>query len=128
MNRSLLITCLCSLLLACASQEPATTGASTLQLEAPQLTNLEDDDIGMMVRIHYATHTPDFDRSRAFYRTLGYTEGVTGFPLTNTHQMARSLGMFDICQYELAKGEVMALPGSPDPASIGLLHKTTKHT
>ena len=102
-------------------QEQEMTGTSTLQLQAPQLTNLDDDDIGMMARIHYATHTIDFDRARAFYRTLGYTEGVTGFPLTNTHQMARSLGMFDICQYELAKGEVMALPGAANPASIDLL-------
>jgi catechol 2,3-dioxygenase-like lactoylglutathione lyase family enzyme len=52
---------------------------------------------------------------------LGYTEGVSGFPLTNTHQMARSLGMFDICQYELAKGEVISLPGSLNTANIDLL-------
>ena len=126
MNKTLKTSVLCTSLLVvaltgCAAQETPTTGTSTLQMEAPQLTNLAEDDIGMMARIHYATHTPDFDRSRAFYRTLGYTEGVTGFPLTNTHQMARSLGMFDICQYELAKGEVMALPGSPNPASIDLL-------
>ncbi len=35
-----------------------------------------------------------------------------GFPLTNTHRMARALGMLDLCQYELAKGEVITLPGS----------------
>ena len=105
------------------AEPPATT--STLRLQAPPLANLAADDIGMMVRVHYATHTPDFDRSRAFYRSLGYTEGVTGFPLTNTHQMARALGMFDICQYELAKGEVMALPGAANPASIDLLQFKT---
>ncbi len=82
---------------------------------------LADDDIGLLARIHFATHTPDFDRARAFYRMLGYTGGVSGFPLTNTHLMARALGMFDECQYELVKGEVIALPGSLNTASIDLL-------
>ena len=83
--------------------------------------SLAADDIGLLARIHFATHTPDFDRARAFYRMLGYTGGVTGFPLTNTHLMARALGMFDVCQYELVKGEVIALPGSLNTASIDLL-------
>lgn len=104
-----------------AETQEQTTGTSTLRLQAPQLADLGPLDIGLLARIHYATHTPDFDRSRAFYRALGYTEGVTGFPLTNTHTMARALGMFDLCQYELAKGEVMALPGAPSPAAIDLL-------
>ena len=80
-----------------------------------------DNDIGLVARFHFATHTPDFDRSRAFYRMLGYTEGMGGFPLTNTHQMARALGMFDICQYELVKGEVISLPSSLNAANIDLL-------
>lgn len=71
----------------------------------------DENDIGLMARFHFATHTKDFDKARAFYRMLGYTEGTGGFPLTNTHQMARALGMFDVCQYELVKGEVIALPG-----------------
>ena len=86
---------------------------------------LADDDIGLLARIHFATHTPDFDRARAFYRMLGYTGGVSGFPLTNTHLMARALGMFDECQYELVKGEVIALPGSLNTASIDLLQFKT---
>jgi catechol 2,3-dioxygenase-like lactoylglutathione lyase family enzyme len=86
---------------------------------------LADDDIGLMARIHFATHTPDFDRARAFYRMLGWTDGVSGFPLTNTHAMARALGMFELCQYELVKGEVIALPGSLGPASIDLLQFKT---
>ena len=84
----------------------------------------DDQDIGLMARFHFATHTKDFDQARAFYRSIGYTEGTGGFPLTNTHQMARALGMFDICQYELAKGEVIALPGSPG-ANIDLLQFVT---
>lgn len=80
-----------------------------------------DDDIGLVGRYHFATHTRDFDTSREFYRKLGWTDGVGGFPLTNTHQMARALGMFDVCQYELVKGEVLALPGSLNAAGIDLL-------
>jgi len=90
----------------------------------PRLT-LADDDIGLIRRIHFATHTPDFDRARAFYRMLGWTDGIGGFPLTNTHLMARALGMVDVCQYELVKGEVIALPGSLNTASIDLLQFKT---
>lgn len=79
------------------------------------------DDIGLLGRYHFATHTRDFDKARAFYRKLGFTKGVGGFPLTNTHQMARALGMFDICQYELAKGEVISLPNSLNATGIDLL-------
>ncbi|MFT7654040.1 MAG: catechol 2,3-dioxygenase-like lactoylglutathione lyase family enzyme [Limisphaerales bacterium] len=113
------------LLTGCAAENIADTDGSALTLSAPPIADLAGNDIGLLARIHFATHTADFDRARAFYRELGYTEGITGFPLTNTHQMARALGMFDICQYELAKGEVMALPGSPNPASIDLLQFKT---
>ena len=84
-----------------------------------------ETDIGLLARVHFATHTTDFDRARAFYRMLGYTEGRGDFPLTNTHQMARALGMFDICQYELLKGEVISLPDSVNTANIDLLHFKT---
>ncbi|MEM1231896.1 MAG: VOC family protein [Pseudomonadota bacterium] len=90
-------------------------------MQAPQLTGLAEDDIGLLARIHYATHTADFSRARAFYRALGYSVGFGDFPLTNTHQMARALGMFDLCQYELEVGEVIALPDAPSPAAIDLL-------
>ena len=91
---------------------------------APAMPSVEyrnDTDIGLVARFHFATHTRDFDMARAFYRQLGYTEGVSGFPLTNTHQMARALGMYDLCQYELAKGEVIMLPGNPGSGAIDLL-------
>lgn len=91
------------------------------QMAAPTVEFKSSSDIGLLARIHFATHTVDFPRARSFYRMLGYSQGFADFPLTNTHQMARALGMFDICQYELADGEVMALPGSQNPASIDLL-------
>ncbi|MBX3705909.1 MAG: VOC family protein [Pseudomonadales bacterium] len=120
------------------AQAPDTEPAQVVQASAPNDDELaaamaeamsaieyaDERDIGLMARFHFATHTKDFDSARAFYRSLGYTEGTGGFPLTNTHQMARALGMFDICQYELAKGEVIALPGSPG-ANIDLLQFVT---
>ncbi len=107
--------------LAFAGESPEEEQDLASQMTLPPIEFESPNDIGLMARIHFATHTVDFDRARAFYRRLGYTQGVSGFPLSNTHQMARALGMFDICQYELVKGEVMALPGSPNPASIDLL-------
>ena len=99
---------------------PPSLGDLTSEMPA-----LAEDDIGLLARFHFATHTVDFDHARAFYRMLGYTEGMSGFPLTNTHQMARALGMFDQCQYELAAGEVISLPGSLNAANIDLLQFKT---
>lgn len=111
------------LLTLCAS---ASHGApATAPLVMPDLgavaSSLPADDIGIMARFHFATHTRDFDKARAFYRKLGYTEGMGGFPLSNTRRMAEALGMFDVCQYELVKGEVISLPGSLNIANIDLL-------
>ncbi|MEH6516799.1 MAG: VOC family protein [Halioglobus sp.] len=112
------------LLISCATvssspPQPQTTDVTAATAVSPDL------DIGLTSRFHFATHTRDFDRSRAFYRKLGYTEGMGGFPLSNTHLMARALGMFDICQYELVKGEVISLPNSLNTANIDLLQFKT---
>ena len=91
------------------------------------VAGLPADDIGLLARFHFATHTEDFDKARAFYRMLGYTEGMSGFPLSNTHRMAEALGMFDVCQYELVAGEVISLPGSLNTANIDLLQFKTPY-
>lgn len=80
-----------------------------------------NQDIGLMARIHFNTQTSDFPRARAFYRLLGYTQGQGNFPHTNTHQMARSLGMYDLCTYEIEDIEVMQIPNSWGPTSIDLI-------
>ena len=49
-----------------------------------------ETDIGLWARFHFAIQTEDFDSTREFYRRLGFTQGITGFPLTNTHAMVRS--------------------------------------
>jgi catechol 2,3-dioxygenase-like lactoylglutathione lyase family enzyme len=77
--------------------------------------------IGLTGRIHFNTQTADFARARAFYRMLGFTAGVGGFPKTNTHEMARTLGMNDLCSYEIQEIEVISIPDSWGPTSIDLI-------
>ena len=90
-------------------------------VDTPDLAFESETDIGLWARYHFAIHTEDFDTTREFYRRLGFTDGITGFPLTNTHAMARALGMFDVCQYELKKGEVLLFPGADNTTGIDLL-------
>ena len=87
----------------------------------PSISPGSASDIGLTGRIHINTQTTDFSRSRAFYRMLGFTDGVSGFPKTNTHLMARSLGMYDLCSYEIDSIEVMVIPDSLGPTSIDLI-------
>lgn len=89
---------------------PAATAAES----APQ-------GVGVLARIHFNTQTRDFDLTRAFYRLLGYTQGMNAFPKTNTHLMARSLGMNDLCSYELEAIEVMSIPNAIGSTSIDLI-------
>lgn len=90
-------------------------------VQTPDIDFISDTDIGLWARFHFAIHTEDFEKTREFYRRLGFTQGISGFPLTNTHAMARALGMFDLCQYELEQGEVMLFPGAENTTGIDLL-------
>ena len=90
-------------------------------VQTPDIEFVSDRDIGLWARFHFAIHTEDFEKTREFYRQLGFTQGISGFPLTNTHVMARALGMFDLCQYELEQGEVMLFPGAENTTGIDLL-------
>lgn len=117
---------LLALLGACSSATRSTEAGSAAPVTLLATKALSpEQDIGLIARFHFATHTPDFDRARNFYRLLGYTEGMSGFPLSNTHLMARALGMYDQCQYELVKGEVINLPGALNTANIDLLQFKT---
>ncbi len=90
-------------------------------VQTPEIAFESGTDIGLWARFHFAIHTEDFNSTREFYRRLGFTQSITGFPLTNTHAMARALGMFDLCQYELEKGEVLLFPGAENTTGIDLL-------
>ena len=87
----------------------------------PEAEEAADFDLGLMSRIHFNIQVRDFDASRAFYRMLGFTAGQGGFPTTNTHAMARSLGMYDLCTYEVDNIEIIGIPGSWGPATIDLI-------
>ena len=119
----------CLLLVFCAlsiASVAAPAGSMPSIIDVANSVQLKSEtDIGLVARVHFATHTRDFAKARAFYRMLGYTAGQGGFPLTNTHVMARALGMFETCQYELVDGEVIALPGSLNTANIDLLQFKT---
>jgi len=90
-------------------------------VQTPDLVFESETDIGLWARFHFVIHTENFDGTREFCRQLGFTRGIGEFPLTNTHAMARALDMFDECQYELAKGEVLLFPGADNTAGIDLL-------
>ena len=90
-------------------------------VQTPDIEFVSETDIGLWARFHFAIHTEDFEKTREFYRQLGFTQGISGFPLTNTHAKARALGMFDLCQYELEQGEVMLFPGAENTTGIDLL-------
>ncbi len=81
----------------------------------------QTDQVGLAARIHFNTQTADFDRARAFYRLLGYTRGRSDFPRTNTYAMARSLGMYNLCTYEIEDIEVMFIPEASGPTAIDLI-------
>lgn len=130
---------LLSLVMACSPQEPEDAVPEVPTIDAPEtgykppsetrmappIEYESDADIGLMARVHFATHTPDFQRAWEFYQLLGYSTGRSGFPLTNTHGMARALGMFDLCQYELVRGAVIDIPGSINTVNVDLLQFKT---
>jgi catechol 2,3-dioxygenase-like lactoylglutathione lyase family enzyme len=81
--------------------------------------------VPLLGRIHFNVQVTDFAESLAFYRMLGLTEGRTGFNKTNTHEMARALGMFDLCTYEFYDAEVAHIPSSWGPSSIDIIQYVT---
>ena len=90
-------------------------------VQTPDIAFESETDIGLWARFHFAIHTEEFDSTREFCRRLIFTQGITGFPLTNSHAMACALGMFDLCQYELEKGEVALFPVAENTTGIDLL-------
>ncbi len=124
-----LIKCLLVLAFSAAAiaddQKEETPAPLVLPDLSAMVATLPADDIGLLARVHFATATKDFDKAREFYRMIGYGSSQGGFPLTNTHQMARALGMFVVCQYELVKGEVLSLDNSLNNANIDLLQWKT---
>jgi catechol 2,3-dioxygenase-like lactoylglutathione lyase family enzyme len=81
--------------------------------------------VPLLARIHFNVQVTDYAASMAFYRMLGLSDGRTGFNLTNTHEMARALGMFDLCTYEFYDAEVAFIPSGWGPTSIDIIQFIT---
>ena len=57
----------------------------------------------VLARVHFNTNVSDFERSRAFYRQLGF-ETISGFPDANTLAMAQAIGVRTPMQYDGTHG------------------------
>jgi len=104
-----------------AQSTPLSAEQPASQETIPTTTRSNPDPVGLVARIHFNTQTSNFSRARAFYRLLGFTEGRGNFPKTNTHLMARSLGMYNLCTYEIEDIEVINIPNSVGPTAIDLI-------
>jgi catechol 2,3-dioxygenase-like lactoylglutathione lyase family enzyme len=49
-------------------------------------------ELNITGRIHFNVNVSDFERSRAFYRALGFADSVGDFPETNTRELAQAVG------------------------------------
>ena len=74
-------------------------------VQTPDIEFVSDTDIGLWARFHFAIHTEDFKKTREFYRQLGFTQGISGFPLTNTHAMARALACLTSASTSLSRAK-----------------------
>jgi len=63
-----------------AAPEPEETSPLQMPDFSAMVSELADNDIGLMARFHFATHTRNFDKARDFYRKLGYTGDKAAFP------------------------------------------------
>ena len=57
----------------------------------------------VLARVHFNTNVSDFERSRAFYRQLGF-ETISGFPDANTLAMAEAIGVSTPTEYDGTQG------------------------
>ena len=61
--------------------------------DAHQRTDRGDHALNLTGRIHLNVNTNDYKASREFYRALGFAQAIGPFPVTNTLEMAHSMGM-----------------------------------
>ncbi len=58
----------------------------------------------VLSRVHFNTNVSDFEAARAFYGKLGF-ETLSGFPDTNTIEMAQAIGIETPTDYDGSQGE-----------------------
>ena len=69
-----------------------------------RVKQVADVELNVQARVHFNTNVSDFEAARAFYGKLGF-ETVTGFPDTNTLEMARSIGITTPTSYDGSQGD-----------------------
>ena len=64
------------------------------------------DDVQLNVQswVHFNTNVSNFESSREFYGKLGF-ETLTGFPDTNTLEMAQAIGITTPTEYDGSRGD-----------------------
>ena len=101
----------------------AETGAGPVSIRVKQMVDME---LHVLSRVHFNTNVSNFVEARAFYGKLGF-DTISGFPDTNTVEMARAIGIETPTSYDGAKGETAGgylLHGElvgPDGFSGGLI-------
>lgn len=76
-------------------------GSGSMSIRIKQMADIE---LHVLSRVHFNTNVSNFAEAREFYGKLGF-ETVSGFPDTNTLEMARAIGIETPTAYDGAKGE-----------------------
>lgn len=69
-----------------------------------RLKQVADVELHVESRVHFNTNVSDFEAARAFYGLLGF-ETLTGFPDTNTLEMAQAIGIATPTEYDGSQGD-----------------------
>jgi catechol 2,3-dioxygenase-like lactoylglutathione lyase family enzyme len=69
-----------------------------------RVKQVADIELHVDSRVHFNTNVSDFEAARAFYGMLGF-ETLTGFPDTNTLEMAQAIGVATPTGYDGSQGE-----------------------
>ena len=74
-----------------------------VQFAVPALAS-EDVQLNVQSWVHFNTNVSNFESSREFYGKLGF-ETLTGFPDTNTLEMAQAIGITTPTEYDGSRGD-----------------------
>ena len=74
---------------------------SSITVRVKQMADIE---LHVVSRVHFNTNVSDFVAAREFYARLGF-ETLSGFPDTNTLEMAQAIGIKTPTSYDGASGE-----------------------
>lgn len=84
--------------------EPPATAEVASQPVTIRIRQRADVKLHVLSRVHFNTNVRNFEASRAFYGTLGFST-LSGFPDTNTQEMARAIGIETPTSYDGSKGD-----------------------